>query len=92
MNKEPAVIVKAIEEILRAAIPMALAFGWIHWTDVQIGTVVLFTGLVLGFVSLMFTRSQVVPMQVADKQIDVALKMPSTATKEQVITEVKSQQ
>ena len=92
MNKEPAVITKGIEELLRAAIPMAILFGWIHWSPEQIGAVTLFVGLLLGFVSLMFTRSQVVPMQVADRQIDVALKMPSTANKAQVIAEVKSQE
>lgn len=92
MNKEPAVIVKAVEEILRAAIPMALAFGWIHWTDVQIGTVVLFTGLVLGFVSLMFTRSQVIPTDTANKQIETAIRMPSTVTVGQVIAETKAKE
>ena len=92
MNKEPAVITKGIEELLRAAIPMAILFGWIHWSPEQIGAVTLFVGLGLGFVSMMLTRSQVVPTVVADKQIDVALKMPATATKGQVIAEAKSQQ
>lgn len=92
MNKEPALIIKAFEEILRAAIPMALAFGWIHWTDVQIGTVVLFTGLVLGFISLLVTRSQVVPTQTANAQIETAIKGPSTATVGTVIADTAAKE
>lgn len=87
MNREPALIIKAFEEILRAAIPMALAFGWIQWTDVQIGTVVLFTGLVLGFISLLVTRSQVTPTTVANAQIETAIKGPTTATLGTVIAD-----
>lgn len=85
MGKEPAVIFKGIEEILRAAIPMAILFGWITWNPEQIAAVTLFGGLVLGFISMTLTRSQVISTEKANAQIETAIRMPSSATVEQVI-------
>lgn len=85
-GKEPAVVFKVIEEIIRAAIPMALIFSWVQWTEAQTGAVLLFVGVLIGGVSLLLTRSQVVPVDKADEQIKTALKMaPDTK-----ISEVKN--
>lgn len=91
-GKEPAVFFGGIGEILRAVIPMALIFGWVAWSDTQTGAVMLVVNVVLGFLTTMLTRSAVVPTETANRQIDVALKMPATATKGQVIAEAKSQE
>lgn len=71
-GKEPAVLSNGISEILRALLPVAILFGWIHWTDQQIAAVMLFGGVVLGFCTTLLTRSQTVSTSTADKQIEIA--------------------
>ena len=84
-GKEPAVVTKVIEEVIRAAIPMALIFGWIHWTEAQTGAVLLFIGVLVGGISMLMTRSQVVPTERANQQIMTAVKMPSDSTLKEVL-------
>lgn len=91
-GKEPAVVLGALSEVVRAVIPTLIIFGMIQWTSEQVAQVMLLVGVIVGFLNILLTRSQVVATETADKQIDVALKMPSTATKGQVIAEVKSQE
>lgn len=85
-GKEPALVLKVIEELIRAAIPMALIFGWVEWSEAQTGTVLLFLGVLIGGLTLLFTRSQVVPVEKADAQIITALDQPSSTS----IGEVKA--
>lgn len=84
-SKEPAVVFKVLEEIVRALIPMALIFGWVQWTEAQTGTVMLFVGVLVGGLSVLLTRSQVVPTQTANAQIQTGIDSPSNATVPQVI-------
>lgn len=84
-GKEPTLILKVLEEIIRAAVPMALIFGWVHWTDEQTGTVMIFIGVVVGGLSALLTRSQVVSVDTANKQIAVAVNQPSGTSVERVV-------
>lgn len=75
-NKEPAVILG----LIGAAIALGVGFG-LPVTPAQ-------TGLIMAFVSALLAlvvRSQVVPTDKANAQIQTALRLPSTATVEQVI-------
>lgn len=88
LGKEPTVILKVIEEIIRAAIPLALIFGWVHWTEAQTGTVVLFVGVL----AVLATRSQVTPDPKVDALIKEAVKSPPHTTVETVKTAVEARE
>jgi len=92
MKQEPAVIAKVLEEIVRAAIPMALIFGWVHWTEAQTGTVMLFIGVLTGAVSMLFTRSQTTAPDTMDKLIREAVKSDVGTTPEQVKAAVEAKE
>jgi hypothetical protein len=92
LGKEPTVILKVIEEIIRAAIPLALIFGWVHWTEAQTGTVVLFVGVLVGGLSVLATRSQVTPDPKVDALIKEAVKSPPHTTVETVKTAVEAKE
>lgn len=92
MNKEPAVIAKVLEEIVRAAIPMALIFGWVYWTEAQTGAVMLFIGVVVGAVSMLWTRSQVTSPETVDKLIKEAVKSPTGTTVNEVKAAVEAKE
>lgn len=84
-GKEPAVFFNGIGEIIRAIVPALILFGFIQWTDQQIAAVMLVVSVVLGFLITMLTRAQTVPTQTANAQIETALKLPSTATVNEVV-------
>lgn len=84
-GKEPAIFFNGIGEIIRAIIPAMILFGFIQWTDQQIAAIMLVVSVVLGFLITMLTRSNTVSTVVADKQIEVALKAPSTTSPDTVI-------
>lgn len=86
-GKEPAVFFGGIGEILRAIVPLALIFGWVVWSSEQTGAVMLVINVVLGFLTTMLTRSQVVATQTANAQIETAIKGPPTATVGTVIAD-----
>lgn len=83
-TKEPAVVLGALSEVIRAVIPTLIIFGIIHWTGDQVAQVMLLVGVLVGFFNILLTRTQVVPTEVADKQIETAVKMPASATVEDV--------
>lgn len=85
MNKEPTVIIGAVAEIIRAIIPVMLIFGYLNWTDPQIGQVMLLIGVIVAVGEKLFVRSQVVPTQVANAQIQTGIDSPTGTTVPQVI-------
>lgn len=91
-SKEPAVALKVVEEIIRALIPMALIFGWVQWTEAQTGAVMLFVGVVVGGLTVLLTRSQVVSNKTANAQIKTAIAGPSDATVKEVIAATEAKQ
>ncbi len=92
-GKEPAVVFNGIGEIIRAIVPCLILFGLIHWTDQQIAAVFLVVSVVLGFLTTLLTRSQTVPTETANRQIETAVRMPADSTVSEVkaVTEIKEQ-
>jgi hypothetical protein len=84
-NKEPAVILGALSEVVRAIIPTLIIFGLINWSGDQVAQVMLLVGVMVGFLNVLLTRSQVVPTEKANAQIETAIRMPADATVKQVI-------
>lgn len=85
LNKEPAVILGSLSEVVRAIIPTLIIFGFIQWTGDQVAQVMLLVSVVVGFLNTALTRSQVVSTETANAQIETAIRMPSNATVQQVI-------
>lgn len=75
-NREPALIIGAIQAVLA----LAVGFG-LPVTTIQMGLIMAAAAAVLAVI----TRQIVVPTEKADNQIATALLMPSTAT----VAEVK---
>lgn len=84
-GKEPAVILGALAEVIKAVIPMLIIFNFIQWTGEQVAQVMLVVGVAIGFFNILLTRSQVVPTEKANAQILVATKMPEGTSVEAVI-------
>jgi hypothetical protein len=89
LTKEPTVLIGGLAEIARSVIPLLLIFGVINWTDPQIGQVILFIGVMVSVAEKWFTRSQVVSIAVADKQIEIAKASDISRPTEQIIKEAK---
>lgn len=89
-GKEPAVILGALSEVVRAVIPTLIIFGYIQWTGEQVAQFMLLAGVVIGFFNVLLTRSQVVPTERANDQIRMAIDSPSSATVEQVIAKTEA--
>jgi hypothetical protein len=88
-GKEPAVILGALSEVIRAVIPTLIIFGFISWTGEQVAQVMLLVGVVIAFLNIALTRSQVVPIVVADKQIEVAKASSVSRSNQSIIDEAK---
>lgn len=84
-GKEPAVILGALSEVIKAIIPMLIIFGFIQWSGEQVAQVMLVVGVGIGFLNVLLTRSQVVPTEKANAQIETAIRMPATSNVEDVI-------
>ncbi len=91
-GKEPAVIIGAIAEVIKAIFPMLIIFGLIHWSADQLAQVMIVVGVVVGALNVILTRSQVVPTETANAQIRTAVTMPPDSTLKQVIAEHKKEQ
>lgn len=92
LGKEPAVILGALAEVVKAIIPMLIIFNFINWTGEQVAQVMLVVGVAIGFFNVLLTRNAVVPTEKANSQIATAINMPATTagvptTVEQVITQ-----
>lgn len=90
-NKEPTVIVNGLSGLLQQVLPLLVVVGLIHLSPEKLAGWVSVIGLVLTFVSTTLLRSQTVPTDTANKQIETAVRMPSTATVADVISATKTQ-
>ena len=84
-GKEPAVILGALSEVIKAIIPMLIIFNFINWSGEQVAQVMLVVGVGIGFLNVLLTRSQVVATEKANAQIEVAIGMPASTTVAQVV-------
>jgi len=83
-GKEPAVILGALSEVVKAIIPTLIIFGFIHWTDVQVAQIMLLVGVVVGALNIVLTRSQVTSTPQVDALIKTAVAQPSGTPVEKV--------
>lgn len=88
-GKEPAVVLGALSEVVRAVIPTLIIFGIIAWTSEQVAQVMLLVGVTVKAIEIVITRQQVVPIQVADKQIEIAKAADIRTPNEQIIKQAK---
>lgn len=80
LGKEPALILGFIS----AALILAVGFG-LKVSGEQINNIMLFAGAAIALFGGVITRAQVVPTEKANAQIETAIRMPPTATVDQVI-------
>lgn len=76
-GKEPAVILGALSEVVKAIIPMLIIFGFIHWTGEQVAQVMLVVGVSIAFFNVLLTRSQTTSLPQTDALIRTAVAQPS---------------
>lgn len=79
-GKEPALILGFIS----AALILAVGFG-LRVSGEQINNIMLFAGAAIALFGGIATRSQVVPTEKANSQIETAIRMPTGTTVDQVI-------
>ncbi len=83
-GKEPAVVLGALAEIVKAVIPMLIIFGILKWTAEQTAQVMLVVGVMVGSLSIVLTRSQTRAEPEVNALIRTAVKMPENTSVEQV--------
>lgn len=76
-NKNPAIILGAIAEVIKAVIPALIIFSIIHWTPEQIAAVMLVVNVSIGAIVTILTRAQVTPNNQVDSLIKTAVEQPS---------------
>lgn len=91
INREPAAILGGLSEVVRAIIPTLIIFGYIQWSGDQVAQVMLLTSVIVGFFNVLLTRSQVVPVQVADKQMEIAKASSSDRPTAQIVAQAQKE-
>lgn len=79
-GKEPALILGFIS----AGLILAVGFG-LRISGEQVNNIMLFAGAAIALFGGVATRSQVIPTEKANAQIETAISMPSNSTLKQVI-------
>ena len=83
-GKEPAVVLGALSEVIKAVIPMLIIFGLIHWSAEQVAAVMLVVGVGVGFFNVILTRSQTTSTPQVDALIKTAVSQPPGTSVEAV--------
>lgn len=91
MNKEPAVIINGLAELVRQILPLMVVVGLIQLSPEKLAGLVSIIGLVLAFISTTLLRSQVVSTDKANQQIQAGIASPPGTTVAKVIEKVESQ-
>ena len=91
LNDEPAAVFGSLAELIRQSLPVLVLLGVIHLTqDKLVGVMILVSGS-LTFLTILFTRSQTVTKDTANKQITAALNAdPATTSVQDVITKTST--
>lgn len=91
-NKEPTVIIGVVTAIIEAVIPMLLVFNIIHWSQMEVGAVMLVVGVIAKGLATVLARQNVVPIEIVDQQIQKGIDAPKgTTTVKKVKEEVKEE-
>lgn len=86
-GREPAMILSFIG----AALALAIGFG-LKVSGEQVNLIMVFAGAAIPLLTGVATRSQVVPTEKANAQIELAIAGPSTATVSEVIKKEEANQ
>ena len=89
IKQEPTIVINALSEMLRQLLPLLVILGVFNLTPDKLSALSIAIGLVLGFFTTLFTRSQTVPIAVADKQIEVAKASDPSRSNATIIQEAK---
>lgn len=57
-SKEPAVVLGAVSEVIKAVIPMLIIFGILKWSGEQVAQVMLVVGVTVSALTVVLTRQQ----------------------------------
>lgn len=87
--KEPAVILGAISEVIKAIIPALIIFGLLKWTPEQVASVMFVVGVLVSSLTVVLTRSNTVAAVVADKQIDIAKASAANTPNSLIVAQAK---
>jgi len=87
-SREPAVVLGALAEVVKAIIPMLIIFGILKWTGEQVAQVMVVVGVLVGSLTIVLTRSQVTPGEQVNALIRTAVEQP-TGTPVQVVKNIQ---
>src|SRR5688572_16519678 len=90
MNREPAVIINGLSGLLQQILPLLVVVGLLQLSPEKLAGWISIIGLVLTFVSTGLIRSQVVPTDKANKQIQEGIDSPTDTTVKEVIRNVEA--
>lgn len=71
-NKNPAVVLGALAEMIKAAVPALILFNIIHWTPDQVAAVMFVVSIGVTSITTILTRAQVTPNEQVDTLIKTA--------------------
>lgn len=90
LEKEPAVVLGALAEIVKAIIPALIIFGILKWSAEQVAQVMLLVGVVVGSLTVVLTRSSTTPTPAVDALIKTATQQ-SPGTPPSVVKDIQAQ-
>ena len=88
IKTEPTIVINALSETIRQLLPLLVVLDVIHLSSEKLGALSIAIGLVLGFFTTLFTRTQVVSVDTANKQIEVAKASDVTRPTADIVAQV----
>lgn len=85
---EPTVVTGAISELVRQVLPALVVLGVVSFTDVQLAAIFMVVSASIAFLNVLVSRSQVVPVERANEQIQAGISASPGTTVEEVIRRV----
>ena len=87
IKQEPTIVINALSEMLRQLLPLLVILGVFRLTPDKLSALSIAIGLVLGFFTTLFTRSQTVSLNTANRQIEIAKAADVTTPTDQIIAQ-----
>jgi len=89
IKQEPTIVINALSEMLRQLLPLLVILGVFRLTPDKLSALSIAIGLVLGFFTTVFTRSQTVSLDTANKQIEIAKVSDASTPTETIVQQAK---
>jgi len=87
IKTEPTIVINALSETIRQLLPLLVVLDVIHLSSEKLAALSIAIGLVLGFFTTLFTRTQVVSVDTANKQIEIAKVSDASTPTAQIIAQ-----